>query len=270
MQKGAIDIGIIPDETPEDKIIKDKISDYQTWYEKAQECLKTQQDLNSELNQLNTQKFDNIKSEYDTVINRMQSAYDLLENQITLLSSSGNYDTLRSKQADIVNKLQAQRNALQNNLNSSDIQQHTEQWYNLISQLDTLDSQILDAETALKNIDKLQFDNLKEAFDFDTSVLEHGMQTIQNKVDLLELKGQFANESYYNGMIEYTQKQLDTLKNERTQLQSILNNTLYKQGTAEWNNMYSTLMDIDKEIDSMTNNLVDFNNTIREIGRAHV
>ena len=265
VQKGAIDIGIIPDETPEDKIIKNKISDYQTWYEKAQECLKTQEDLNSELNQLNTQKFDNIKSEYDAVINRMQSAYDLLENQITLLSSSGNYDTLRSKQADIVNKLQAQRNALQNNLNSSDIQQHTEQWYNLISQLDTLDSQILDAETALKNIDTLQFDNLKEAFDFDTSVLEHALQTIQNKVDLLELKGQFANESYYNGMIEYTQKQLDTLKNERTQLQSILNNTLHKQGTAEWNDMYSTLMDIDKEIDSMTNNLVDFNNTIRDL-----
>lgn len=265
VQKGAIDIGIIPDETPEDKIIKDKISDYQTWYEKAQECLKTQEDLNSELNQLNTQKFYNIKSEYDAVINRMQSAYDLLENQITLLSSSGNYDTLRSKQADIVNKLQSERNALQNNLNSSDIQQHTEQWYNLISQLDTLDSQILDAETALKNIDKLQFDNLKEAFDFDTSVIEHALQTIQNKVDLLELKGQFANESYYNGMIKYTQKQLDTLKNERTQLQSILNNTLHKQGTAEWNDMYSTLMDIDKEIDSMTNNLVDFNNTIRDL-----
>ncbi len=260
VQSGAVDISTVSDET-----LKDKISDYQTWYEKAQECLKTQQDLNSELNQLNTQKFDNIKSEYDAVINRMQSAYDLLENQITLLSSSGNYDTLRSKQADIVNKLQAQRNALQNNLNSSDIQQHTEQWYNLISQLDTLDSQILDAETALKNIDKLQFDNLKEAFDFDTSVLEHALQTIQNKVDLLELKGQFANKSYYNGMIEYTQKQLDTLKNERTQLQSILNNTLHKQGTAEWNDMYSTLMDIDKEIDSMTNNLVDFNNTIRDL-----
>ncbi len=195
----------------------------------------------------------------------MQSAYNLLESQITLLSSSGNYDTLRSKQADIVNKLQSERNALQNNLNSSNIQQYTEQWYNLVSQLDDLDSQILDAETALKNIDKLQFDNLKEAFDFDTSVIEHALQTIQNKVDLLELKGQFANESYYNGMIEYTQKQLDTLKNERTQLQSILNNTLHKQGTAEWNDMYSTLMDIDKEIDSMTNNLVDFNNTIRDL-----
>lgn len=257
---GAIDISTISDET-----LKEKISDYQTWYEKAQECLKTQDDLNAELNELNTQKFDNIKSEYDAVINRMQSAYDLLESQITLLSSSGDYDTLRNEQTDIVNKLQSERNALQNNLNSSNVQQYTEQWYNLISQLDDLDSQILDAENKLKDIDNLQFDNLKEAFDFDTSVLEHGLQTIQNKIDLLELKGQFANESYYNGMIEYTQQQLDTLKNERTQLQNILNNTLYKQGTSEWNNMYSTLMDIDEEIDSMTSNLTEYNNAIRDL-----
>lgn len=257
---GAIDINTISDET-----LKEKISDYQTWYDKAQECLKTQDDLNAELNELNTQKFDNIKSEYDDIINRMQSAYDLLESQITLLSSSGDYDTLRNEQTDIVNKLQSERNALQNNLNSSNIQQYTEQWYNLISQLDDLDSQILDAENKLKDIDNLQFDNLKEAFDFDTSVLEHGLQTIQNKIDLLELKGQFANESYYNGMIEYTQQQLDTLKNERTQLQGMLNNTLYKQGTSEWNNMYSTLMDIDEEIDSMTNNLTEYNNAIRDL-----
>ena len=195
----------------------------------------------------------------------MQSAYDLIENQITLLSSSEDYDTLRNKQVDIVNNLQAERNALQNNLNSSDVQQYTEEWYNLISQLDDLDSQILDAENKLKEIDNLQFDNLKEAFDFDTSILEHGLQTIQNKIDLLELKGQFANESYYNGMIEYTQQQLDTLKNERTQLQNILNNTLYKQGTSEWNNMYSTLMDIDEEIDSMTSNLTEYNNAIRDL-----
>lgn len=261
VQSGSIDFNTpISDET-----IKTQISEYQTWYEKAQECLKTQDDLNAELNELDTQKFDNIKSEYDDVINRMQSAYNLLESQITLLSSSGDYDTLRNKQTDIVNKLQSERNALQNNLNSSDIQQYTTAWYNLVSQIDDLDSQILEAENELKDIDNLQFDNIKEAFDFDTSVLEHGLQTIQNKIDLLELKGQFANESYYNGMIEYTQRQLDTLKNERSQLQSILNNTLYKQGTSEWNNMYSTLMDIDEEIDSMTNNLVDFNNAIRDL-----
>ena len=260
VENGSLDIEPIADET-----LKDKINEYQTWYEKAQECAKTQETLNAELNELKSQKFTNIKSEYDAVINRMQSAYDLLENQITLLSSSGDYNSLRDRQNSIISSLQSERNTLQNMLNASGIEEYTESGYNLVSQIDDLDSQISDAQNALKDIDNLQFDNLKESFDFDTSVLEHGIQTIQNKIDLLELKGQFANESYYNGMIEYTQKELDTLKNERTQLQSILNNTLYEQGTSEWNDMYSALMDIDGEIDSMTNNLVDFNNAIRDL-----
>ena len=260
VENGSLDIESIADET-----LKDKINEYQTWYEKAQECAKTQETLNAELNELKSQKFTNIKSAYDAVINRMQSAYDLLENQITLLSSSGDYNSLRDRQNSIISSLQSERNTLQNMLNASGIEEYTESGYNLVSQIDDLDSQISDAQNALKDIDNLQFDNLKESFDFDTSVLEHGIQTIQNKIDLLELKGQFANESYYNGMIEYTQKELDTLKNERTQLQSILNNTLYEQGTSEWNDMYSALMDIDGEIDSMTNNLVDFNNAIRDL-----
>lgn len=260
VQNGAIDISTITDET-----LKDQISEYQTWYEKAQDCLKTQDDLNNELNELKSQKFTNIKSEYDAVIERMQSAYDLLESQITLLSSSADYNDLRRKQNTIISQLQSERNALQRELNSSGIQQYTEEWYNLVSEVDSLTQQIDDANNTLEEIDSLQFDNIKEAFDFDTSILEHGIQMIQNKVDLLEMKGQFANESYYNGMIQYTQKELDTLMKERTQLQNMLNNTLYKQGTSEWNDMYSTLMDIDEEIDSMTSNLTEFNNAIRDL-----
>lgn len=256
----SLDISPITDET-----LKTQISEYQTWYEKAQACLETQDDLNTELNELKSQDFANIKSEYDAVTGRMQSAYDLLEAQISLLSSSGDYDTLRNKESDIISKLQAERTALRDNLKVSGIRQYTEEWYNLVSQIDDLDSQIVDSQNALKDIDNLQFNNLKEAFDFDTTILEHGMQKLQNKIDLLELKGQFANESYYNGMLEYTQAQLKALTNERAQLQAVLNNSLYKQGTSEWNSMYSALMDIDEEIDSMTNNIIEYNNAIRNL-----
>lgn len=260
VQNGAMDISSLSDET-----LKNQINEYQSWYEKAQECLKTQESLNAEINSFQSQKFDHIKSEYDAVINRMQSAYSFLESQITLLSSSSDYNSLRAKQASIISQLESERSALQNTLNSSGILIHTEEWYQLISQLDELDQQILDSKNALKEIDTLQFDHLKEAFDFDTSVLEHGLQMLQNQTDFLELKGQFAKESYYTGMISYTQKQLDSLVNERSQLQTMLEHTLYTQGTAEWNDMYTSLMEIDEEISSMTSNLTEFQNSIRDL-----
>ncbi len=260
VQNGAMDISSLSDET-----LKNQINEYQSWYEKAQQCLKTQENLNAEINSFQNQKFDHIKSEYDAVINRMQSAYSFLESQITLLSSSSDYNSLRTKQTSIISQLESERNALQNTLNSSGILIYTEEWYQLISQLDELDQQILDAKNTLKEIDTLQFDHLKEAFDFDTSVLEHGLQMLQNQTDLLELRGQFAKESYYTGMISYTQKQLDALVSERSQLQTMLEHTLYTQGTAEWNDMYTSLMEIDEEIASMTNNLTEFQNSIRDL-----
>lgn len=260
VQNGTLSISSISDET-----LKDKISEYQEWYEKALACKQTQEDLQSELKELNSQKFTNIKSEYDAIISRMQSAYDLLESQITLLSSGTDYRNLRNRQNTIIRELQAERTALSKTLNASGIPPYTEEWYSLMSEIDDLDQQIQDAKDALKEIDTLQFDNVKEAFDFDTSVLEHGIQMIQNKADLLETKGLFANESYYNSMIQYTQKELTTLTNERKQLQNILNSTLYKQGTSEWNDMYSTLMEIDEEIDSMTGSIAEYNNAIRDL-----
>ena len=260
VQNGAIKISDITDE-----VLKDQISEYQDWYEKAQDCLKTQEDLNNELNELKSQKFDDLKTQYDDIIGRMEASKDLLESQITLLSSSRDYNSLRGQQWAIVNGLKEELASLTKEFNSSGVLYGTEKWYDLQSQIDDVKQQIVDAEATLKDIDNLQFDNIKEAFDFDTTVLEHGLQMIQNKVDLLEMKGQFANESYYNGMIQYTQKELDTLVKERAQLQNILNNTIYKQGTSEWNDMYSTLMDIDEEIDSMTSNLTEFNNAIRDL-----
>lgn len=360
VQNGSLSISTITNED-----LSDKISEYQQWYDKAQECLQTQEDLNAELNELKSQKFENIKSEYDAVINRLQSSYDLLESQITLLSSASGYNTLRGKQSTIITKLQSELSALQKALNSSGIKQYTEEWYNLVSEIDDINQQIVgakeelseinelqfdnlqklfdykadnlehaytmlengisllstssdynslrnsqkaiisnlqterkelsalinsfniskgseewyemtanlneideslnDAYAALQEIDSLQFDNINETFDFDITKLEHGLQMIQNEVDLLELKGLFANANYYNGMIEYTRKELETLTKERTQLQTILNNTIYQQGTSEWNDMYSTLMDIDEEIDSMTSSLVEYNNAIRDL-----
>lgn len=160
VQDGAIDISTITDET-----LKDKISEYQTWYEKAQECLKTQEDLKQKLKEINSQKFDNIKSEYDSLSDTISFQIDLIQGQI----------------------------------------------------------------------------------------------------DLLEMKGKFANESYYNNMILLTQQELDNLKKEREQLQSILNNSAYDQGSEQWNNMFKTLLSVDSKIQDATSNLEEFNNAIRNL-----
>ena len=160
VRNGAIDISTISDES-----LKEKINEYQNWYEKAQDCLKVQEDLINSLNELNSQKFNNLQSEYDSLTQTMSSQIDIIQKQI----------------------------------------------------------------------------------------------------DLLEMKGKFANESYYDGMISLSQKQLNTLLSEREQLQSILNSSDIDKDSQQWNDMFNAILNVDSQIQDMTNNIEEFNNAIRDL-----
>lgn len=361
VQNGALRIDTIYDED-----LKEKISDYQEWYDKAKDCLDTQRDLQDSLNELNSQKFENLQSEYDSLIESLEKQRDLLEGQITVLTSASTYNQLRNQQNNIIENLKAERNALSATLNSLSITRGSEEWTNLSSELTDIDQSLQDAYNKLQEISKLQFDNLKEyyelsidlaekqkdlaegrinllssssdyqnlanqqrsiiqmyeqelnqlnalrnssvfnemsysdqmgtlsdltdlnqtldeaydtlreisklqfdnvkeTFEFDTQKIEHYLQLLQDQTDLLETKGLFANEKYYNSMISYTQQKIDNLQKEKSQLQSILNNSSYQQGTSEWNDMFSALMDIDEELSSLNADMVEFNNNIRDL-----
>lgn len=160
VRNGAIDISTISDES-----LKEKINEYQNWYEKAQDCLKVQEDLINSLNELNSQKFNNLQSEYDSLTQTMSSQIDIIQKQI----------------------------------------------------------------------------------------------------DLLEMKGKFANESYYDGMISLSQKQLNTLLSEKEQLQSILNSSDIDKDSQQWNDMFNAILNVDSQIQNMTNNIEEFNNAIRDL-----
>lgn len=334
--------------------------------DKAKDCLDTQRDLQDSLNELNSQKFENLQSEYDSLIESLEKQRDLLEGQITVLTSASTYNQLRNQQNNIIENLKAERNALSATLNSLSITRGSEEWTNLSSELTDIDQSLQDAYNKLQEISKLQFDNLKEyyelsidlaekqkdlaegrinllssssdyqnlanqqrsiiqmyeqelnqldalrnssvfnemnysdqmstlsdladlnktldeaydtlreisklqfdnvkeAFEFNTQKIEHYLQLLQDQTDLFETKGLFANEKYYNSMISYTQQKIDNLQKEKSQLQSILNNSSYQQGTSEWNDMFSALMDIDEELSSLNADMVEFNNNIRDL-----
>ena len=260
VQKGAMDISTITDET-----LKDKITSYQDWYEKAQDCLETQEELKASLNELNSQSFEHIKTEYEAMVESLETQKEHLESQITLLSKGSDYDSIRNAQTSVINTLNTELSKLQSKFNSLSITKNSEEWYELKNQITDVQQQIVDAKNTLKEIDSLEFENVQEVFDFDISNFEHNIDIIQGKIDLLETKGMFANESYYDNMISLTLNKLNSLNKERNSLQEMLNNTAYTKGTSEWNDMFTAILDIDTEIQSETKSLEEYNNAIRDL-----
>lgn len=149
IQNGKIDI-----ETITDSDLKEKISDYKNWYEKALDCRDAIIDLKEQESKLIEQRFNNIKDEYDAILKQFEHTQSMLESAIDITETSGYivstkyYDSLISNENEKINKLYAEREALVNSLNSAlssgKIDKYSESWYNMQNEIDSIDESIQD------------------------------------------------------------------------------------------------------------------------------
>lgn len=149
IQNGKIDI-----ETITDSDLKEKISDYKNWYEKALDCRDAIIDLKEQESKLIEQRFNNIKDEYDAILKQFEHTHSMLEGAIDITETSGYivstkyYDSLISNENKKINKLYAEREALVNSLNSAlssgKIDKYSESWYNMQDEIASIDESIQD------------------------------------------------------------------------------------------------------------------------------
>ena len=109
------------------------------------------------------------------------------------------------------------------------------------------------------------FELINNEYDALYAKLDNSLDVLQSKIDKAELQGLFANESYYTSMIGYTQAKINNLEKERKQLQNVLNSSGIQNDTEAWSEMYQTLMDTDSEIRDLENQIIEFNNNIRDL-----
>lgn len=167
VRDGRIDI-----ETITDSDLKDKISDYKTWYEKALDCRDAIADLREQESKLYEQKFNNLKDEYDDILDQFDHTQKMLEGYIDLteaqgyISSSKYYDALIENENEKLNNLTSKRNDLINSLNealaSGKIDKYSESWYDMQQEINSVDEAILDCNKNTvewgNNIRQIQWD----------------------------------------------------------------------------------------------------------------
>lgn len=167
VRDGRIDI-----ETITDSDLKDKISDYKTWYEKALDCRDAIADLREQESKLYEQKFNNLKDEYDDILDQFDHTQKMLEVYIDLteaqgyISSSKYYDALIENENEKLNNLTSKRNDLINSLNealaSGKIDKYSESWYDMQQEINSVDEAILDCNKNTvewgNNIRQIQWD----------------------------------------------------------------------------------------------------------------
>lgn len=183
-------------ETVYDENLKDAISDCQDLYDKAQDAADSVQSLNIEIRQLAKSRFDNIQSQFEEVLGKVNSITDLYSKDNDLLEEQGwfastllNSSMMEQEQKNLV-KLEQERDALTKALNSAmesgKIEAESEDWYSMQSAIDDCTSNIYDAKKALVEYDNAIRQINWDAFDRTRDDVNNLIDETQFLVDLLK------------------------------------------------------------------------------------
>lgn len=183
-------------ETVYDDDLKDAISDCQDLYDKAQDAADSVQSLNIEIRQLAKLRFDNIQSQFEEVLGKVNSIKDLYSKDNDLLEEQGwfastllNNSMMEQEQKNLA-KLEQERDALTKALNSAmesgKIEAESEDWYSMQSAIDDCTSSIYDAKKALVEYDNAIRQINWDAFDRTRDDVSNLIDETQFLVDLLK------------------------------------------------------------------------------------
>ena len=183
-------------ETVYDEDLKDAISDCQDLYDKAQDAADSVQSLNIEIRQLAKSRFDNIQSQFEEVLGKVNSIKDLYSKDNDLLEEQGwfastllNNSMMEQEQKNLT-KLEQERDALTKALNSAiasgKIEAESEDWYSMQSAIDDCTLSIYDAKKALVEYDNAIRQINWDAFDRTRDDVSNLIDETQFLVDLLK------------------------------------------------------------------------------------
>lgn len=193
VRNGEIDIETIKDET-----LKEKISDYQEYIEKALDAKDAILDLKETESELYAQRFQNLQTQYDGILQGYEHTEAMLNEYISQAEEQGYivskkyYENLVTNEKQNINALKQEQAELiaarDEAVASGKITKYSEEWYNMCNEVDSVTQAIEEGETsilsyarAMEEIDWSIFDLIQERISGITEESDFLIELLSNK-----------------------------------------------------------------------------------------
>lgn len=200
VRDGKIDIETITDDD-----LKQKIEDYQNWYNKALDCQDAILDLKDDLYDLAQTNFDNITKQFEDQLNMIEHSVNMVEGYIDLaetrgyLASTDYYDSLIKTEVQNIGTLKNEYDTLANTLsnmtNSGQITKYSEAWYDLYGQICDVEEALQDATKALSDYESKMRELKWSYFEKEQDYITNFTDETQWLIDLLEKQGKLVDDN---------------------------------------------------------------------------
>lgn len=267
IQHGTIDINDYDDD------MKKRIENYKTWYEKAEACLETVEELKKQEKELALQKLTNITDYYEKKADRLEAILDENSAQLDYKAATGqeivetDYDKSLSatqKKIDLLvearNKYDQQFQAL---LAEGVLTQDSDEWHEYVANLEKYDQDIIQAKTDLSEL----VDTINN---IDLTKLQYAYQSMSDLQSLMEAymsfhssQGTDATDEQYNALIRNGMDQIQNLQQQNAML-------LQQQSgldvlSEKWQELQNQIISNENEIWSIKSAQEEWNDAIADL-----
>lgn len=204
VRNGSIDISTVTDES-----LAEKIKDYQTWYEKALDCQDTIEELRETELKLYRQRFDNVQTQYDGILQGYEHTETMLNEYIAQSEAQGHivstkyYDALIDNEKKSIAELQKEQIALiekRNEAVANGVSRDSQDFLDMCAEIDAVTQSIEEGTTAIieynnaiRDIEWQQFDLIQERISDITAESEFLIELMSNK-KLFDDNGKFTEQ----------------------------------------------------------------------------
>ena len=253
IQNGSIDIKTVTDED-----LSDKIKDYQDYYEKAIKAKDAVAELHEEIASLYKERFDNISKDFENQLSLLEHLTNTYDNGIDNLEARGYlastkfYEAMKNveKQNIAVQKkeLASLTKAMSEAVNSGEIKEGSEAWYDMQNDINAVKESIQESETAviefnnsIREIKWERFEYLQEQISNITDESNFMIDLMENS-DLFTDNGKFTDTGMatlglhgqnYNVYMAQADKYAEELKKLNADIAKDPNNTTLLQHRQE-------------------------------------
>ena len=249
IQNGSIDITTVTDED-----LADKIKDYQDFYEKAIKAKDAVAELHEEIASLYKDRFDNLSNDFENQLSLLEHLTNTYDNGIDNLEARGYlastkfYEAMRNveKQNIAIQKkeLASLTKAMSEAVNSGEIKEGSEAWYDMQNDINAVKESIQESETAviefnnsIREIKWERFEYLQEQISNITDEANFMIDLMEN-TDLFTDNGKFTDTGMatlglrgqnYNVYMAQADKYAEELKKLNAEIAKDPNNTTLLQ-----------------------------------------
>ena len=223
-----------------DDTVKQQIKDYQSWYDKAQDCLDKIDELKDKQLELTQASIELLITQYEKLATKIENVNDRTEKWISLKESWGfsastkNYDSMNKniqKQIDYINKQDEQLKLLQKTVTKG-----SEAWYEYNERIDSnkaslieLKQQMQENATAAAVLAKATADKKTEKYDsqdelYDAKIDNATSAKSKNKLIDKKISNINKTQKAYNTAVSTDNKNLKSAKKTISKFKSTKEN----------------------------------------------